>query len=147
MTFNELKNEIKGDLYTDDTQRILYATDASAYRELPLAVTRPKDDDDVRKIIAFAQSIKSSIIPRGAGTSLAGQVVGPGIVMDVSKYMTSILELNQQEHWVRIQPGVILAELNKYLEPYGLFFGPETSTANRCCMGVCWEITHAVCIQ
>lgn len=134
MTFEELKNEIKGDLFTDDLQRILYATDASAYREMPLAVTRPKDKDDIKKIMKFAGSIKSSVIPRGGGTSLAGQVVGPGIVVDVSKYMTRIIEFNTDEKWVIVEPGVILAELNKFLAPLNLQFGPETSTANRCCM-------------
>ncbi len=134
MTFDELRNKLKGDLFTDDLQRILYATDASSYREMPLAVTRPKDRDDIRKIIAFARSIKSSVIPRGGGTSLAGQVVGPGIVVDVSKYMNRIIEFNPDERWIIVEPGVILAELNKFLEPHGLQFGPETSTANRCCM-------------
>lgn len=134
MTFEELKNELKGDLFTDDLQRILYATDASAYREIPLAVTRPKDKDDIKKILKFAGSIKSSVIPRGGGTSLAGQVVGPGIVVDVSKYMTRIIEFNADKKWVIVEPGVILAELNKFLAPHNLQFGPETSTANRCCM-------------
>jgi FAD/FMN-containing dehydrogenase/Fe-S oxidoreductase len=135
MTLVDLKKELKGDLFTDATNRILYATDASAYRQLPVAVTRPKDKDDVKKIISFASSVGTSVIPRGAGTSVAGQVVGEGIVIDVSKYMTGILELNPAEHWVRVQPGVALAELNKYLAPYNLQFGPETSTANRCCLG------------
>jgi FAD/FMN-containing dehydrogenase len=85
MTFSGLQKELKGDLFTDDLQRILYATDGSSYRELPLAVTRPKDKEDIRKIIRFAGSIKSSVIPRGGGTSLAGQVVGPGIVLDCSR--------------------------------------------------------------
>lgn len=134
MKFDKLKAELKGDLFTDKIHRILYATDASAYRELPLAVVRPKDKDDIKKTIAFAQKVKSSIIPRGAGTSLAGQVVGSGIVLDVSKYMNRIIEVNPSEKWVTVEPGVILAELNKYLESYGLMFGPETSTANRCCM-------------
>jgi FAD/FMN-containing dehydrogenase/Fe-S oxidoreductase len=135
MTLVDLKKELKGDLYTDATHRILYATDASAYRELPLAVTRPKDKDDVKKIISYACSAGTSVIPRGAGTSVAGQVVGPGIVIDVSRYMTEILEFNPQQHWIRVQPGVVLAELNKFLAPYNLQFGPETSTANRCCLG------------
>jgi FAD/FMN-containing dehydrogenase/Fe-S oxidoreductase len=135
MTLVDLKREIKGDLYTDATHRILYATDASAYRVLPLAVTRPKDKDDVKKIISYARSAGTSVIPRGAGTSVAGQVVGQGIVIDVSKYMTEILEFNPAERWVRVQPGVVLAELNKYLAQYNLQFGPETSTANRCCLG------------
>jgi len=135
MTFSELAAEIKGDLFTDEVQRILYATDASSYREMPQAVIRPHDSDDIRKIIFFARNIKSSIIPRGGGTSLAGQVVGPGIVVDVSKYMNRILEFNPAERWIVVEPGVILAELNKFLSPHGLQFGPETSTANRCCMG------------
>jgi FAD/FMN-containing dehydrogenase/Fe-S oxidoreductase len=134
MMFEKLREKLKGDLFTDDLHRILYATDGSAYRELPLAVIRPKDKEDVKKVIEFARSIKSSVIPRGGGTSLAGQVVGPGIVVDVSKYMTGIIEFNPEEKWVVVEPGVILAELNKFLEPHGLQFGPETSTANRCCM-------------
>ncbi len=133
--FARLAGEIRGDLYTDTTQRILYATDASAYREIPLAVTRPAGSDDIKKIIAFARREGTSVIPRGAGTSLAGQVVGPGIVIDISKYLNRILEFNAAERWVKVEPGVILSELNLYLAPYGLQFGPETSTANRCCMG------------
>jgi FAD/FMN-containing dehydrogenase/Fe-S oxidoreductase len=135
MIFSSLHNELQGDLFTDDLHRILYATDASSYRELPLAVTRPKDKDDIKKIIAFARSAKSSIIPRGAGTSLAGQVVGPGIVVDVSKYMNRIVDFNPGEKWVVVEPGVILAELNQFISTHGLLFGPETSTADRCCMG------------
>ena len=94
--FNNLN--IKGDIFTDKTQRLLYATDASAYREIPLAITRPKDNEDIKKIIAFARKNKLSIIPRTAGTSLAGQVVGNGIVVDVSKYMTQILEMEPLDH-------------------------------------------------
>src|SRR4030043_959922 len=134
MDLSGLQKELKGDLFTDDLQRILYATDASSYRELPLAVTRPKDKDDIQKIISFAASVRSSVIPRGGGTSLAGQVVGSGIVVDVSRYMNHILEFNREERWVIAEPGVILAELNKFLLPHGLQFGPETSTADRCCM-------------
>ncbi|MCX6334974.1 MAG: FAD-binding protein [Bacteroidia bacterium] len=134
MIFDDLRKKIRGDLFTDDLQRILYATDASSYREMPLAITRPKDKEDIKEIIAFARSIKSSVIPRGGGTSLAGQVVGSGIVVDISKYMDRILEFNPLEKWVIVEPGVILAELNKFLAPHGLQFGPETSTANRCCM-------------
>jgi FAD/FMN-containing dehydrogenase/Fe-S oxidoreductase len=135
LKFDGLREELKGDLFSDHTQRILYATDASAYREIPLAVTRPAGTDDIKKIFAFALSNGTSVIPRGAGTSLAGQVVGPGIVIDISKYLNRILEFNPAERWVRVEPGVILGELNRYLAPYRLQFGPETSTANRCCMG------------
>ena len=133
--FARLARDLAGDLYTDTTQRILYATDASAYREIPLAVTRPAGSDDIKKILAFARSEGTSVIPRGAGTSLAGQVVGPGIVIDISKYFNRILEFNAEERWVKVEPGVILSELNFYLTPHRLQFGPETSTANRCCMG------------
>src|SRR5665647_2833861 len=91
LRFDSLRAELEGDLYLDNTQRILYATDASAYREMPLAVTRPASRDDIKKIIAFARTEGTSVIPRGAGTSLAGQVVGPGIVVDISKYLNRIL--------------------------------------------------------
>jgi len=133
--FDTLRNELEGDLYTDQVQRILYATDASAYREIPVAVTRPASVDDIKKILAFARASGGSVIPRGAGTSLAGQVVGPGIVMDISKHLNHILEFNAAERWVRVEPGVVLGELNRYLAPHRLQFGPETSTADRCCMG------------
>jgi len=127
--------KISGDLFTDDLQRIIYATDGSAYREIPAAVTRPRDKEDIKKITQFARENKTSVIPRGAGTSLAGQVVGPGIVVDVSKYMNRIIEFNPSEKWVIAEPGVVLAELNLFLAPHRLLFGPETSTANRCCLG------------
>jgi FAD/FMN-containing dehydrogenase len=116
-------------------QRVLYSTDASQYRELPLAVIRPKNREDIQKVIAFARENGTSVIPRGGGTSLAGQVVGPGIVVDVSKYMNKILELNVDEKYVIVEPGVVLAELNQALAQHGLQFGPETSTANRCVIG------------
>jgi FAD/FMN-containing dehydrogenase/Fe-S oxidoreductase len=130
-----LSRILEGDLYSDEISRILYATDASAYRELPLAVVRPKSINDVKKLILFANENQISLIPRAAGTSLAGQVVGNGMVVDISKYFTKILEINKDEHWVRVEPGVVLDELNQVLEPYGLFFGPETSTSNRCMIG------------
>ena len=132
---NGLKERLKGDLFLDETIRMLYATDASAYREMPLAVAIPQSIDDIQQLIAFAQSEKTSLIPRTAGTSLAGQVVGNGIIVDVSKHFNQILELNKEEGWVRVQPGVIRDELNLFLKPYGLFFGPETSTANRAMIG------------
>lgn len=130
-----LGREMEGELYYDTTMRTLYATDASAYREMPQAVAIPKSIDDIKKLIAFARAEKTSLIPRTAGTSLAGQVVGKGIIVDVSKCFTGILELNVEERWVRVQPGVIRDELNLFLKPYGLLFGPETSTANRAMIG------------
>lgn len=130
-----LAKELEGEFYFDDTMRILYATDASAYREMPLAVAIPRTQQDLLKLISFARSEKTSLIPRTAGTSLAGQVVGNGIIVDLSKYFTNIIELNAGEKWVRVQPGVIRDELNIFLKAHGLFFGPETSTANRAMIG------------
>ena len=110
---NELRQlalEMEGDLYTDEAIRTIYATDASAYREMPLAVAIPRSEDDLRKLIAFARRYKTSLIPRTAGTSLAGQVVGNGIIVDVSKHFNRILELNKEERWVRVQfRGVLLS--------------------------------------
>jgi FAD/FMN-containing dehydrogenase/Fe-S oxidoreductase len=131
----QLATQLEGDFFDDITMRTLYATDASAYREMPLAVAIPKTTDDIKKLIAFARQEKTSLIPRTAGTSLAGQVVGSGIIVDVSKYFTNIIEFNAAEHWVKVQPGVIRDELNMFLKPHGLFFGPETSTANRAMIG------------
>ena len=126
---------LRGDLFFDNTMRTLYATDASSYREMPLAVAIPKTKEDIATLISFAAANNTSLIPRTAGTSLAGQVVGNGIIVDVSKNFTKIIELNKEEGWVRVEPGVIRDELNLFLKPHGLFFGPETSTANRAMMG------------
>ena len=126
---------IKGEVKIDLLHRILYSTDASAYREMPDAVIYPKDTQDICDIVRFAQQNSLNLIPRAGGTSLAGQVVGKGIVVDISKYMNKILEINAEERWARVQPGVVLDELNIACKPYGLFFAPETSTSNRCCLG------------
>lgn len=131
----QLGHQLEGELYFDAAMRTLYATDASAYREMPLAVAIPKHEADIKTLIQFAKQHKTSLIPRTAGTSLAGQVVGAGIIVDVSRTFTKILELNTEERWVRVQPGVVRDELNLFLKPHGLFFGPETSTANRAMIG------------
>ena len=122
-------------LFTDPLHRIAYATDASAYREVPQAVTFPENEQDIVYLIETARERKTHLIPRAGGTSIAGQVVGSGIVVDISKHFKKILEINKEERWARVQPGVVLDELNLALEPYGLFFSPETSTSNRCCIG------------
>jgi FAD/FMN-containing dehydrogenase/Fe-S oxidoreductase len=132
---NELVERLEGDLFIDDATLILYSTDASAYKEKPLAVIWPKNNHDIRIIIDFAIKHHIPVIPRAAGTSLAGQVVGNGIIVDISRYMNSILEINASARWVIVQPGVVLDELNLQLKPYGLFFAPETSTSNRCNIG------------
>ncbi len=135
MNLSALATQLQGELHTDNLMRILYATDASIYRELPLAVAFPKNTQDIQTLVKFATQNKISLIPRTAGTSLAGQCVGPGMVVDTSRYMNEILEVNVAESWVRVQPGVIRDELNVYLKPYGLFFGPVTATATRAMIG------------
>jgi len=133
--YQELIDTIEGEVYTSSLYKKLYATDASVYRALPEAVVFPKHEQDILHIVSFARKNKIGVVPRAAGTSLAGQCVGKGIVLDVSKHLTRILELNERERTVRVQPGVIRDELNLFLEPYGLFFGPNTSTSNRCMIG------------
>jgi FAD/FMN-containing dehydrogenase len=132
---DKLKQLIKGDVLSDYKSRNIYSTDASAYQELPQAVLIPRDERDVELIVGYAHQHKLPIIPRAAGTSLAGQVVGNGLVVDVSKHLNRILKLNIEERWVEVEPGVVLDELNLYLKPHNLFFGPETSTSNRCNIG------------
>lgn len=131
----ELQGRLDGELHYDEVMRTLYATDASAYREMPLAVSIPKSEKDLFELVNFARENNTSIIPRTAGTSLAGQVVGGGIIVDVSVNFREILEVNKEEHWVRVHPGVIRDDLNRFLADYGLFFGPETSTSSRCMIG------------
>lgn len=130
-----LEKQLEGQLFYDHTMRLLYATDASAYKEMPLAVAIPKTKEDIQKIIAFARENKSSVIPRAAGTSLAGQVVGNGIIVDISQEFTQIISVDEINKTAWVEPGVIRDELNLYLKPYQLFFGPETSTSNRCMIG------------
>ena len=123
------------ELYTDNLHKIAYATDASVYREIPYGVAYPETEEDVRELMHVAREKGVDLIPRAGGTSLAGQVVGSGIVVDISKHWNKILEINAEERWARVQPGVVRDELNIALKPYGLFFSPETSTSNRCCIG------------
>ena len=131
----QLAGQLEGELHYDSLLRALYATDGSIYKAYPLAVALPCSVADLKKLITFARQNHTSLIPRTAGTSLAGQCVGEGIVVDVSKHFTKILEVNVEEQTVRLQPGVIRDELNRHLQPYGLYFGPNTSTANRCMLG------------
>ena len=131
----QLSESLEGKLLFDDLHKTIYATDASAYRMLPLAVAYPKNSEDIVKLIQFATENKIPLTPRTAGTSLAGQTVGNGIIVDVSKYFTRIISFDADKKTVTVQPGVIRDELNIYLKPYGLFFGPNTSTSNRCMMG------------
>ncbi|MFC5409764.1 FAD-binding and (Fe-S)-binding domain-containing protein [Larkinella bovis] len=139
-TFSPLAQSFEGEIFFDESpeheaMRLLYATDASVYQEKPLAVAIPKTVEDIKRLVRFARQNRTSLIPRAAGTSLAGQVVGSGIVVDCSRYFSKLLEVNEQEHWVRVQPGVIRDDLNAALKPHGLMFGPETSTASRAMVG------------
>lgn len=137
----KLSSSLLGELFFDSqnpkhqTMLLAYATDASVYQEIPLAVAIPKDKSDLIKLISFARTQQVTLIPRTAGTSLAGQVVGAGIVVDVSRSFNKILEVNVDQQWVRVEPGVIRDDLNKHLKQFGLMFGPETSTASRAMVG------------
>ncbi|NCD42272.1 MAG: FAD-binding oxidoreductase [Bacteroidia bacterium] len=131
----DFQQVLHGRFYTDTVHRLMYATDASAYREVPYAVALPKDNEEIRSLIFLAGKYHIPLIPRTAGTSLAGQVVGNGIVVDISRHFNKILHFDQDNKEVTVQPGVILDDLNRFLKPYGLFFGPETSTASRCMIG------------
>lgn len=131
--FSELK--IDGELKLDIASKILYATDASAYREMPMGVAFPQHSDDIKRIINWADKHKIALVPRTAGTSLAGQVVGSGLIVDVSRNMRQILSVDEASSSVWVEPGVIRDDLNRYLKKHKLFFGPETSTSNRCMVG------------
>ncbi|MEO0795562.1 MAG: FAD-linked oxidase C-terminal domain-containing protein [Verrucomicrobiota bacterium] len=132
--FAELDNHLHGQVDATSLIRRIYATDASEYQEMPQAVVFPHCDEDVQTIIQFSMAQRCPLIPRGAGTSLAGQVVGNGLVVDFSA-MSKVLGVDDQLRRVRVQPGVVRNELNRLLEPYGMLFGPETSTANRAMIG------------
>ncbi|MEP2935401.1 MAG: FAD-linked oxidase C-terminal domain-containing protein [Gilvibacter sp.] len=130
-----LEKSLEGSLFTDDLHKAMYATDASVYRMIPLAVCYPKTTEDLQLLVGFATAHKSSLIMRAAGTSLAGQCVGEGIVVDMSKHFTAIIDIDATAKVAKVQPGVIRDELNQSLAQFGLFFGPNTSTTNRCMIG------------
>lgn len=130
----KIKN-FEGEIHTSSLYQIVYSTDASAYREIPQGVTYPKTDTDIQRLVEFAGQNRMGLIPRAGGTSLAGQVVGNGLIVDVSRYMREIIEFNEREKWVKVQPGIVRDELNRFLKEYNLFFAPETSTSNRATIG------------
>ncbi|MGV8947365.1 MAG: FAD-binding and (Fe-S)-binding domain-containing protein [Lutibacter sp.] len=135
INLQELSKLLEGEVYFDQLHKTIYATDASVYRKIPLGVAYPKNNSDLKKLIHFATENQFTLIPRAAGTSLAGQCVGEGLIVDVSKYFTKILGFDEHQKTVTLQPGIIRDELNIFLKPYGLFFGPNTSTSNRCMIG------------
>ena len=135
-----LKDHFEGQLFFDESQssqiaKRIYATDASVYQVKPAAVAIPASTKDIKRLIQFAGQAKTGLIPRGAGTSLAGQVVGDGIVMEISAALSKVISLNRKEKSVWIEPGIVRDDLNKHLATADLFFGPETSTANRALLG------------
>jgi FAD/FMN-containing dehydrogenase/Fe-S oxidoreductase len=132
---HQLSQSLQGDLFFDDLHKTIYSTDASVYKLRPIAVALPQSEQDIVTLIGFATENKISLTPRTAGTSLAGQTVGTGIIVDVSKYFTKIIALDAEKKTVTVQPGVIRDELNLFLKPHGLFFGPNTSTSSRCMLG------------
>jgi len=119
----------------DSLTRKLYAQDASMYQEMPLGVSFPRTTEDIQQVVLQANKNSLSVTPRSAGTSLAGQATGDGIIMDVSRFMTEILEIDLDRKSLKAQPGVIRDTLNKQVEEHALLFGPDTSTTNRCMIG------------
>ena len=132
LKFRELKSRLQGDVLLQDAERLLYSTDASLYQQLPLAVVKPRNREDCLQVLKFAQDHQIALIPRAGGTSLAGQVVGEAIIVDVSRYMTNIIEIDEQQRTALVEPGVIIESLNNRVKPLGLKFAPDPSTLNRC---------------
>ena len=131
----DLQQQVRGEVSFDETTLGIYATDAGIYQIRPLALVVPLDIEDVRSAVAVATAHGVSILPRGGGTSLGGQTVGASMVIDLSKHVNRILELNVAERWARVEPGLVLDELNAVLAPYGLHFAPDPATSSRATIG------------
>src|SRR6185369_12246063 len=130
-----LRKHLQGEVRFDKPTRRLYSTDASIYMIEPLGVVIPRSADDVHATVQIAAEMRVPITARGGGTSLSGQSIGPGIVMDFSKYLNAIVEVDPASRLARVQPGVILDTLNRTLMPHGLQFGPEVATSSRANLG------------
>ncbi|MFM8496248.1 MAG: FAD-binding oxidoreductase, partial [Planctomycetia bacterium] len=135
LPLDRLAATLEGELSSDGLARTIYSTDASEYQERPLAVACPKSTADVGRIVRFAAEHRVGLVPRGAGTSLAGQVVGGGIVVDLGRHLNTIVALDVERRRVRVQPGVVRNELKRFLASHGMFFGPETSPASWAMIG------------
>src|SRR6266851_6262417 len=131
----QLRRVVEGDVRFDQYSRLLYSTDASMYQIEPIGVVIPRHSGDVQAVLELANRENVAVLPRGGGTSLTGQTVNRAIVMDFSRWMQEILEVNREEMWARVQPGVVQDELNAHVRPLGLLFGPDTSTSNRATIG------------
>jgi FAD/FMN-containing dehydrogenase/Fe-S oxidoreductase len=132
---NDLSRRVSGELRSDQVSRILYSTDASIYQVMPHGVLLPHNAEDLQAAVEMAVKYQVPLLPRTAGSSLAGQAVNEALIMDMSRHMDQVLELNVEEQWVRVQPGIVLDQLNRYLQPYGLQFGPDPASSNRAAMG------------
>src|SRR5690349_21560327 len=132
---HELEGQISGEVRFDPLSRALYATDASVYEILPLGVVIPRHRDDILRTLDICRRFNCPLTMRGGGTSQAGQAIGPGIQIDTSKFYNRIVEVNTEEKWARVEPGVVLDELNAHLQPAGLRFAPDISTASRATIG------------
>ena len=132
---NALQKRVSGSLRTDAYSRILYSTDASIYQVMPHGVLIPQTVDDVQAAVACAAEYKIPLLARTGGSSLAGQAVNEALVIDFTRHLNQVLELNQAERWVRVQPGIVLDELNLQLRPFTLQFGPDPASSNRAAMG------------
>ena len=130
-----LMKNVSGEVRFDDPTRVLYSTDASNYQVFPLGVVLPRTDDDVIAAVKLCAEHGVSVIPRGGGSGLCGQAIGPGLVLDLSKYMARVLDVDAAGRQVRVQPGVVLSLLNKQLAPEGLQYGPDPASGERACMG------------
>src|SRR5579863_10464038 len=130
-----LKRQLRGEVRFDDGSRALYATDGSNYRQVPIGVVLPRDVDDIVAAIAIAREFDAPILCRGGGTSLAGQCCNVAVVLDFSKYMAKILEVDPARRIARVQPGVILDHLRNAAEKHRLTFGPDPATHDRCTLG------------
>ncbi|HID53146.1 MAG TPA: FAD-binding oxidoreductase, partial [Anaerolineae bacterium] len=132
---NELNKQTRGDLRVDEYSRILYSTDASIYQVKPHGVLIPQTMDDVQAAVELGAKHQVALLARTGGSSLAGQAVNEALVMDFTRHLNGILEMNREEKWVRVQPGIVLDELNYYLRPYGLKYGPDPASSSRAAMG------------
>ena len=133
--YQSLKKRVTGEVRFDRASRLMYSTDASIYEIEPIGVVLPRTHEDVFATMEVAREYKVPVLPRGGGTSLAGQTVGDAVVIDMSKYLNRVLEVNTEEGWALIEPGVIQEQFNLHLKPMGYLFGPDTSTANRATVG------------
>src|SRR5256712_5519145 len=133
--YQALKKRVTGEVRFDRASRLMYSTDASIYEIEPIGVVLPKSHEDVFAAMEITRDFKVPVLPRGGGTSLAGQTVGEAVVLDMSKYLNRVLEVNREERWAMVEPGVVQEQFNLHLRPMGFLFGPDTSTANRATLG------------